>query len=783
MDGLEREKLELLLGTGIFRGAMNCHRRQKVLTFDCDHRTIRASVLGSRGSKYKVKIRLSEEDSITGAHCTCEFPFYCKHIGAVMLQYLNQRSPQVRELRDTEKQEITISFRKNDFLLNPFVEALRSHDGRFAARAREKAHDERYKLIFTIEPVSRHSCDGSIDGWMLACGMRYIRRDGRIGRYREYSDYSVSEPATEKEMALFNVLAARERRRDVLEPYLGFLTRAPAIVPLLKQGGPLKEIACVPVAKTVIRFQLVEMHLHEPLFLPICEFHDDFGLRCTLAPPQEPCAGSEAFYVVDAENGLLIYRKDDIHYRHILKSVLQKTDQYSYTDILYLQQYVEKNCGASLQISFSARQVRIIRRRPVATLELREAWPGLQIELLFIYEGKDFPSSPTAKLLRLESTEDECLAVKSDNDFERGRFLALKSIISERWDAPFLSFTTGVGELSPALLIDVDMQTFLIELGEKLMGEGFQLRNKGCPIKKGGRISIHISRHMDWLDLEVSLEDDQGQRLHLDPRALEGTFVRSEKHYHLLSREDIERLKALLAQGSIQDDKLRISRYQYALVEELYEVLENQRDEQVLRIRRILAGLRDFQSIDDVSPSTRFRGTLRDYQRAGLSWLHFLFRYEVNGCLADDMGLGKTVQALALLQKIKEGAELDQALIVAPVSTLANWENEIARFTPDLSVTLHHGPSRARDTGRMTQADIILTSYHTLRIDIELFRQLHFTYLILDEAQMIKNPTARVHRCMRLISADRRLSLTGTPVENDTIELWAQMNFLNPGLL
>jgi SNF2 family DNA or RNA helicase len=121
-------------------------------------------------------------------------------------------------------------------------------------------------------------------------------------------------------------------------------------------------------------------------------------------------------------------------------------------------------------------------------------------------------------------------------------------------------------------------------------------------------------------------------------------------------------------------------------------------------------------------------------------------------------------------------------LIVAPVNTLANWEEEIKRFTPRLSVLVHHGPGRRKDTEVFSEYDLILISYHTVRNDVALFTSHEFTYVVLDESQTI-NPSSQLFKCARMLRADHRLSLTGTPVENHTTELWAQMSFLNPGLL
>ncbi len=193
---------------------------------------------------------------------------------------------------------------------------------------------------------------------------------------------------------------------------------------------------------------------------------------------------------------------------------------------------------------------------------------------------------------------------------------------------------------------------------------------------------------------------------------------------------------------------------------------------------------RDFDGILPLSPPTEFRAELRDYQREGLGWLQFLRQYGVGGILADDMGLGKTVQTLAHLTLEKAAGRLRQpCLIIAPTSLMGNWRNEAARFAPDLKLLTLHGPKRHAQFSQMAEADIVLTSYPLLNFDGEQLLALEYTYLILDEAQTIKNPRAKASRLVRELVAEHRLCLTGTPMENHLGELWSLFDFLQPGLL
>jgi SNF2 family DNA or RNA helicase len=181
-------------------------------------------------------------------------------------------------------------------------------------------------------------------------------------------------------------------------------------------------------------------------------------------------------------------------------------------------------------------------------------------------------------------------------------------------------------------------------------------------------------------------------------------------------------------------------------------------------------------------------GELRPYQRLGFSWLFFLRRWGIGACLADDMGLGKTIQTIAMLLHEKEtlGALPDPTLLVCPTSVVTNWEREIRRFAPALTTLLHQGAARLRGdefTQAIKSVDMVLTSYALVRQDAEMLQSIAWRGVILDEAQNIKNPSARQTQAARKLNADFRMALTGTPVENRLSELWSIMQFLNPGYL
>ncbi len=197
----------------------------------------------------------------------------------------------------------------------------------------------------------------------------------------------------------------------------------------------------------------------------------------------------------------------------------------------------------------------------------------------------------------------------------------------------------------------------------------------------------------------------------------------------------------------------------------------------------LLADLDGFTRIEALAAPAGFGAQLRPYQREGLGWLQFLRRHRLGGVLADDMGLGKTVQALAhLLHEKLAGRLRKPALIVAPVSALAHWQQELRRLAPALRALSLHGPTRRARFGQIGDADVLITGYPQLTLDAHALLQQDFSVVILDEAQMIKNPRAKVAQAACALRADQRLCLTGTPLENHLGELWSLFAFAQPDL-
>ncbi len=299
-------------------------------------------------------------------------------------------------------------------------------------------------------------------------------------------------------------------------------------------------------------------------------------------------------------------------------------------------------------------------------------------------------------------------------------------------------------------------------------------------------VSFSVSSGIDWFDVDGVVHFGETQ---VKLKEVRRAVRRKERYVKLadgsigeIPAEWLDKYRYLFSMAEDSGEGLRLASAQVTLLDQL--LLDGDRIQADDEFQRRRENLRRFSQIEPRDLPDGLKANLRPYQKAGFDWLHFLHEYGFGGCLADDMGTGKTVTALALLQSFSESHEAKAAtLLVLPRSLVFNWEREAARFTPGLRLLNHAGTTRAKDLAAFDEYDLVLTTYGIMLRDIEMLRQHRFHYVILDEAQAIKNPVSQSAKAARLLQADHKLTLTGTPVENSTLELWSQFSFLNPGLL
>ena len=298
-------------------------------------------------------------------------------------------------------------------------------------------------------------------------------------------------------------------------------------------------------------------------------------------------------------------------------------------------------------------------------------------------------------------------------------------------------------------------------------------------------VSMSAGSGIDWFDLEVAISfGDQTVKPKDVRKALQKgeNFVKlGDGTYGILPEDWLKKYESLFRHGNVKKDRIEFPKTHFNLLDELHEELEG--TSVMKEVEQKKRKLENFRELEQKPLPQGIQADLRDYQKEGFYWLNFLDEFQWGGCLADDMGLGKTLQVLTFLQHKKEQGQTQPSLIVVPTTLIFNWENEIRKFAPDLQYFINWGSSRLKSQEEFDQYDLIIASYDILKNDIELFSGYHFHYVILDEAQAIKNPKSQRFKAATLLNADNRLTLSGTPLENNTFDLYSQMSFLNPGFL
>jgi superfamily II DNA or RNA helicase len=342
----------------------------------------------------------------------------------------------------------------------------------------------------------------------------------------------------------------------------------------------------------------------------------------------------------------------------------------------------------------------------------------------------------------------------------------------------------------------------------ELTAEGWHLEAEGKVYRSPGKLDIHISSGVDWFELHGVVEFGgtvaQLPELLAALRKGEHMIRLGDGSFGLLPQQWLKQYGLLAGLGEAQGDHLRFRRSQAGLLDALLTAQPEARCDALFA--QVRDELRSFVGVQAQAAPAGFRGVLRPYQQEALGWFQFLRQFGFGGCLADDMGLGKTVQVLALLEtrrelreragdtavpRVPEGENhktaltprIGVSLAVVPRSLIFNWKQEAARFAPRLRVLDHTGSQRLGGWGHFEDYDLVLTTYGTLRNDATEFKDVRFDYIILDEAQAIKNADSASAKAARLLHGDHRLALSGTPIENHLGELWSLFEFLNPGML
>ena len=422
--------------------------------------------------------------------------------------------------------------------------------------------------------------------------------------------------------------------------------------------------------------------------------------------------------------------------------------------------------------------------QPKCRIKLSETGDFLLLTPVFVYHDKEIPFNHTEDTLSY--VEDGRINIIQRDAEAEQEFRTFIGNLHPKFN------TTSLQEYYFLRSAEVMKQMWFFDFYEKCKEKGIEVygterlkRLKFNPNRPSTQYSV--SSKTDWFDIDMNVQfGNQTATIKNIQKAVmknEQYVELSDNSWGILPEEWLEKWSELIKFGKVQKGALKISKLHFQFIDKMYQELEQKDIKQEIDDKKAL--LDSFEQIEPIPNPEGLKAELRNYQQAGLNWLGFLVKYKWGGILADDMGLGKTIQILALFQHLKNHRNKHSPvfLVIAPTTLLFNWENEISKFVPDMKYTLHWGPKRDTNTDTWQEQDIILTTYGTLTSDIGWMKDFPFTVAVLDESQSIKNPASKRFKAVSLVNASYRFTLTGTPIENNTMELFAQIEFVNPGFL
>ncbi len=749
----------------IFKQGLEYFKEGRVKIKQWDNISVLATVQGT----YPYIVRLTLNDQSFESTCTCPYNYTCKHVVAVALKVIEEQNEQ-----EHEDEQSTQNWRE---YFEKLI-AIQKVDNEFS-------QEVRWKLIYIIHLAENY--------WNIKPVKVYIKKDGTYGRIQEPSFSELSGQNVFRTSGDLIAISYLERlqtqqssvyfRGRLETSYLNFGLDAGQLFHLLRNSELHVKNEDGSIGSR-IRFGRKPWRLVFKLF---ADENDNYQFRPYFVRDDKAIPITHETKILTV-NPIWFFMDNKLHYCEFpfsyayIKSFVDEDLQISVNKNEY-QSFISEYL-AKLPIFPFVEFPPGIEVTEIATitgkrLYLEEMDDQLVVSFSVLYDNIEISySHPNDHYLHYDSKTRKIIRVKRDREAENAlREAILETGIIE--DTPGLFYAP----LEEALEWLFDGLPVLAEKGFEILGEEKLVRFRVN--RSSANFGINISSESDWFDLEVTLSFD-GIEVSLEElkKALQAQkkFVKlRDGSIARLPQKLIEKLNYMLNFGRVNGETLRFANHHMTFIDRLLAEADTKQMDTLTKEK--LKSLDKFDQIKDYPLPANFKGELRDYQKAGYDWMNFLKEYSFGGILADDMGLGKTIQALALLRNEINEKPKKPNLIVAPTSIIFNWMREIERFTPDIKYLVHYGTRRSRDIRRLRKFPLILTTYGHVRRDISMLKEIEFNYVILDESQNIKNPMSETSKAIRLLNARNRLALTGTPVENNTMDLWSQFAFINPGLL
>ncbi len=753
------------------------YRTRRITSFHTSNNIIVARVLGSYGT-YDIEVHIDDGEIVADCNCPYGGPG-CKHVAAVLYKYISEYEEKEKERpRKSQKKQQSQFFSLLDTLQNIPVN--------------QDKQEEKYMVFFRFAKEQNNLC--------LSVEKAQYLKSGELGKKTKCT----------KQILIDSLPIFSEKKRRACLLFLHSLVTSPSsFYSIYSAYAQLVKRNLTTEADMELLRILRELFLSEPESFSNAFFKEKItevslefksnqkkkdtymfeffvmlgGNKQPLNPKSVHFFGDTALWcwqeMPEQEKNLLFECKTNspTFFKQLFSysgTVLTKKELHAFIESYYVK------LSQVMHISLP-KQHSIIEKigEPIPRLLLRDFGSDtISVELKFRYDQHEVSPSNGGDIVFTDEAKRVFRLQRDSEKEQEYRVLLLENHLTEK-DGFF--FPT----LDPRTWI-ADTVTVLQTQGFEIFGsewlKNIQLRRELPQIK------IEVSSGIDWFDIkgsvtvgdeEVPFESVLGALTKHERfiKLKDGTTAVLPKHWF----EKLAGVAGLIAYDAKQRCA-RASKAQISLVHALLDISSSAKVDE--KFEKIKEKFQNFKQIKEIPLPAQFQGTLREYQKAGYNWLHFLQEFSFGGCLADEMGLGKTVQVLSMLLYEKEKGNTQSSLIIVPKSLVFNWVNEINKFTPNLTVSVHHGLDRAQKREELNlQTDIIITTYGTLRNDIDLFQNILFYYIVLDESQYIKNALSQVAKTAYSLKGSYRLALTGTPIENNSLELWSQFAFLNPGLL
>jgi SNF2 family DNA or RNA helicase len=704
-------------------------------------------------------------------HCECGSDKPCSHWWLLILKLQKEN-----QLRNIETGKILLNLLEGDPAEeeepDPF-EGLSLFSGMDLFSHEE--NEDRYKLLFQLYENSED------DILLIRPVLRHILSDGREGNIINWKKDKLTEELTNKEESLLNKITAeiKERgdmaAREIGEDWEG--------LPLCfgTRGIPVN---AERFDNLHITFKL---HNYLPdrgvIFQPLFTLRRDTSVLTQPLPRNKlEISGSSVLHLSDNKQNLF-YIPEKKESSYFIKLLLSRSGGFLEKDLHGLKAMAAKLKINSIHLDLSHLATEIREENPKPILKIRNRADRTEIFFYFRYGDQEIPSQMLENYKTVQTPEN-IIVYQRNRSMEKDFLATLTNLLEGelQYERGYYSGFVA-GEESEDLRLGIDISTFLTHYGEGLQKAGAEVQLENRPISLKGELSFQVKKESTLLKVNTEIKlDEETTQLMLDEYYKKYGLVRAGNNYVMLDDDSLAQLDRLNRQGLTDEGDLETSLSNIPVLETLSRAM-NGEETLIEENLSTLHSLESVSTIEDIPLPQGFKAELRHYQVHGYNWLNFLRNYNLNGCLADDMGLGKTVQTLAFLQGLKERGELGMSLLITPVVTLPNWEGELQKFAPELRYVRHSGRNRADHIDYFKDLDLIILSYQTVRYDIDLFLEREYDYIILDEGHYIKNASSQTFKSIIRLKSQHRLSLTGTPIENNTSELWSQMTFLNPGLL